>query len=82
MQSLIHIKTIIEIYNSYIELRLIILLISFNLQDRKESGKRGRKPGRKASSEKIDMKAKLGLYINSFQFTLYWTIYFDYNYDS
>lgn len=29
-------------------------------QGRKECGKRGRKPGRKASSEKIDMKAKLG----------------------
>jgi hypothetical protein len=29
-------------------------------QERKESGKRGRKPGRKASLEKIDMKAKLG----------------------
>lgn len=30
------------------------------MQERKESGKRGRKPGRKASTEKIDMKAKLG----------------------
>lgn len=30
------------------------------LQERKEGGKRGRKPGRKASTEKIDMKAKLG----------------------
>ncbi|XP_059618324.1 REPTOR-binding partner isoform X1 [Phlebotomus argentipes] len=29
------------------------------LQERKETGKRGRKPGRKASTEKIDMKAKL-----------------------
>ncbi|XP_059618325.1 REPTOR-binding partner isoform X2 [Phlebotomus argentipes] len=27
--------------------------------ERKETGKRGRKPGRKASTEKIDMKAKL-----------------------
>ncbi|XP_058057102.1 REPTOR-binding partner isoform X1 [Anopheles bellator] len=30
-----------------------------NQAERKESGKRGRKPGRKASTEKIDMKAKL-----------------------
>ncbi|XP_050082780.1 REPTOR-binding partner isoform X1 [Anopheles aquasalis] len=30
-----------------------------NQVERKESGKRGRKPGRKASTEKIDMKAKL-----------------------
>lgn len=30
------------------------------MQERKEGGKRGRKPGRKASTEKIDMKAKLG----------------------
>ncbi|XP_055377362.1 REPTOR-binding partner [Condylostylus longicornis] len=30
-----------------------------NLSERKEGGKRGRKPGRKASAEKIDMKAKL-----------------------
>lgn len=30
------------------------------LQERKESGKRGRKPGRKAAGpEKVDMKAKL-----------------------
>ena len=29
------------------------------LQERKESGKRGRKPGRKAGPEKVDMKAKL-----------------------
>lgn len=28
-------------------------------QERKESGKRGRKPGRKASTEKVDIKAKL-----------------------
>ncbi|XP_055685204.1 REPTOR-binding partner [Lutzomyia longipalpis] len=27
--------------------------------ERKETGKRGRKPGRKASTEKIDVKAKL-----------------------
>ncbi|XP_053695036.1 REPTOR-binding partner [Sabethes cyaneus] len=27
--------------------------------ERKESGKRGRKPGRKASTERVDMKAKL-----------------------
>lgn len=39
----------------------------FVLQERKEGGKRGRKPGRKASSEKIDMKAKLGKY---------WQIYY------
>lgn len=31
----------------------------FLLQERKEGGKRGRKPGRKASSEKVDIKAKL-----------------------
>lgn len=31
----------------------------FKLQERKESGKRGRKPGRKAATERIDMKAKL-----------------------
>ncbi|XP_035911053.1 REPTOR-binding partner isoform X1 [Anopheles stephensi] len=30
-----------------------------NQSERKESGKRGRKPGRKVSTEKIDMKAKL-----------------------
>lgn len=30
-----------------------------HLQERKEGGKRGRKPGRKASAEKIDIKAKL-----------------------
>ncbi|CAO1326099.1 unnamed protein product [Diamesa serratosioi] len=30
-----------------------------NQVERKESGKRGRKPGRKVSSEKVDMKAKL-----------------------
>lgn len=29
-------------------------------QERKEGGKRGRKPGRKASNEKVDIKAKLG----------------------
>lgn len=29
------------------------------MQERKESGKRGRKPGRKAATERIDMKAKL-----------------------
>lgn len=34
------------------------------LQERKE--KRGRKPGRKASAEKVDVKAKLGLLINNF----------------
>lgn len=34
--------------------------LSFVFQERKEGGKRGRKPGRKASTEKIDMKAKLG----------------------
>jgi hypothetical protein len=33
----------------------------FRFQERKEGGKRGRKPGRKASLEKIDMKAKLGM---------------------
>ena len=33
------------------------------LQERKEGGKRGRKPGRKASTEKVDMKAKLGIFI-------------------
>lgn len=32
------------------------------MQERKEGGKRGRKPGRKASAEKIDMKAKLGMF--------------------
>lgn len=31
----------------------------FSLQERKEGGKRGRKPGRKASAEKVDIKAKL-----------------------
>lgn len=36
------------------------VFIWFPFQERKESGKRGRKPGRKASTEKIDMKAKLG----------------------
>ncbi|KAI9586188.1 REPTOR-binding partner [Glossina fuscipes] len=30
-----------------------------NLSERKEGGKRGRKPGRKASNEKIDIRAKL-----------------------
>ncbi|KAL5280846.1 CREBL2 family protein [Megaselia abdita] len=30
-----------------------------NITERKEGGKRGRKPGRKASVEKVDMKAKL-----------------------
>lgn len=30
-----------------------------NHQERRESGKRGRKPGRKAGAEKVDMKAKL-----------------------
>lgn len=34
-------------------------VVSLGKQERKESGKRGRKPGRKASTEKIDMKAKL-----------------------
>lgn len=34
-------------------------VVSPGKQERKESGKRGRKPGRKASTEKIDMKAKL-----------------------
>lgn len=29
-------------------------------QERKEAGKRGRKPGRKAAADKVDMKAKLG----------------------
>lgn len=29
------------------------------MQERRESGKRGRKPGRKSSAEKVDMKAKL-----------------------
>ncbi|XP_023163883.1 REPTOR-binding partner isoform X1 [Drosophila hydei] len=29
------------------------------LSERKESGRRGRKPGRKTSSEKVDVKAKL-----------------------
>ncbi|KAH8408156.1 hypothetical protein KR222_002965, partial [Zaprionus bogoriensis] len=29
------------------------------LKERKESGRRGRKPGRKTSSEKVDIKAKL-----------------------
>lgn len=40
----------------------VYLLFTFFLQEgpsRKESGKRGRKPGRK-SAEKVDMKAKLG----------------------
>lgn len=31
----------------------------FYRQERKESGKRGRKPGRKSAPEKVDMKAKL-----------------------
>ncbi|XP_037959792.1 REPTOR-binding partner isoform X2 [Teleopsis dalmanni] len=30
-----------------------------NLSERKEGGKRGRKPGRKASTEKVDIRAKL-----------------------
>ncbi|KAL7740884.1 hypothetical protein ACLKA6_014046 [Drosophila palustris] len=30
-----------------------------NLTERKECGRRGRKPGRKTSSEKVDIKAKL-----------------------
>lgn len=30
------------------------------LQERKEAGKRGRKPGRKSAADKVDMKAKLG----------------------
>ncbi|XP_018783296.1 PREDICTED: cAMP-responsive element-binding protein-like 2 [Bactrocera latifrons] len=30
-----------------------------NLSERKETGKRGRKPGRKASTEKVDIRAKL-----------------------
>ena len=38
---------------------MISKLIIFILQERKESGKRGRKPGRKVSTEKVDMKAKL-----------------------
>ncbi|XP_004521552.1 cAMP-responsive element-binding protein-like 2 isoform X2 [Ceratitis capitata] len=29
------------------------------MQERKETGKRGRKPGRKASTEKVDIRAKL-----------------------
>lgn len=29
------------------------------MQERKESGKRGRKPGRKAATERVDMKVKL-----------------------
>lgn len=34
------------------------------LQERKEAGKRGRKPGRKAAADKVDMKAKLGKQFN------------------
>lgn len=40
--------------------RKVLFFLFLNQQERKECGKRGRKPGRKASSEKIDMKAKLG----------------------
>lgn len=29
------------------------------MKERKEAGKRGRKPGRKAAADKVDMKAKL-----------------------
>lgn len=36
------------------------------LQERKEAGKRGRKPGRKAAADKVDMKAKLGEYSRTF----------------
>jgi len=35
------------------------MVIAEERNERKESGKRGRKPGRKATAEKIDMKAKL-----------------------
>lgn len=41
---------------------ILIHLFSVVSQERKEGGKRGRKPGRKASVEKVDMKAKLGEY--------------------
>lgn len=58
----------ITVHHSLSECEWLIRVInvSFNFlpfplpQERKESGKRGRKPGRKASTEKIDMKAKLG----------------------
>lgn len=33
--------------------------LSLSPQERKESGKRGRKPGRKSGPEKVDMKQKL-----------------------
>lgn len=42
----------------YNETLMFYFFISFP-QERKESGKRGRKPGRKAGAEKVDMKAKL-----------------------
>lgn len=41
---------------------------------RKESGKRGRKPGRK-SAEKVDMKAKLGNKHNCNRLVLFINIY-------
>lgn len=45
------------------------------MQERKEGGKRGRKPGRKASTEKIDMKAKLGEYPIHTQMEVSWQKY-------
>lgn len=53
-----------KIINRIIGIQIIQCFFVFFLfckQERKEGGKRGRKPGRKASAEKIDMKAKLGM---------------------
>lgn len=45
--------------------KIILFSNFFAKQERKEGGKRGRKPGRKASAEKIDMKAKLGMFLRT-----------------
>lgn len=45
-----------------VQFNFFSFLFLFRKQERKEGGKRGRKPGRKASAEKIDMKAKLGMF--------------------
>lgn len=49
---------------------LILFFSKYYKQERKEGGKRGRKPGRKASAEKIDMKAKLGMLFFVFEWTI------------
>lgn len=42
-----------------IEPHMFFILHIYAPQERKEGGKRGRKPGRKATAERVDMKAKL-----------------------